>query len=253
MAQGGGSPGKLVLVTGASSGIGRATAELFARRGARVLLMARSIAKLDEVAAGIRAAGGSAATFAVDLARASQVDSAAAAILTAHGTPDIVVNNAGAGRWKPFVETSTDEARHMMELPYLAAFAVTRAFLPAMLKRKSGRIAFVTSPGSFMVWPNASAYIAARFALRGFAEALRSEVRRSGIGVTLVTLGPVASPYWEHNPDSRRYMPRRLPLLMPELTVGQAAETIVGAVSAQRRVVVRPWVLRLVIALGRRG
>ena len=130
-------------------------------------------------------------------------------IIGEHGVPDVLVNNAGAGQWKPFVETSADEARAMMALPTLAAFAVTRAFLPAMLERGSGQVAFVTSPASFMVWPNASAYIAARFALRGLAEALRAELRHTPVGVTLVTLGAVASPYWQHNPGSRQFLPPR--------------------------------------------
>ena len=245
--------GKLVLVTGASSGIGCAAAEGFARRGARVLLLARNTDRLDAVAAGIRKAGGEAAAFAIDLADTDRIAALAETIIGDHGVPDVLVNNAGAGRWKPFVETSADEARRMMELPYLAAFAVSRAFLPAMLKRASGQLAFVTSPASFIVWPNASAYIAARFALRGLAQALRTELRATPIGVTLVTLGPVASPYWEHNPGSRRFLPRSVPLLMPELTVDEAAETIIEAVERRRRHVVRPAFFRLLFALGLSG
>ena len=95
----------------------------------------------------------------------------------------------------------------MIEVPYLAAFNLTRAFLPYMLARHSGAIACVTSPASYLVWPNANAYIAARHALKGFTEALRSEVRGTGITVTLVVLGTVETPYWEHNPGSRENLP----------------------------------------------
>lgn len=240
--------GKLVLVTGASSGIGRATAELFARRGARVLLQARSELKLVEVAAGIAKAGGAAFVYPADLSDPAAVEASAATILSERGPPDVIVNNAGMGQWKPFLATTTREAQAMMALPYLAAFAVTRAFLPAMLERGSGQIAFVTSPASFIVWPNASAYIAVRFALRGFAEALRADLRAKPVGVTLVTLGPVASTYWEHNPGSRRFMPAYA-RLFAELTVEQAAETIVAAVARRRPRVVRPWIFRLLFAL----
>ncbi len=245
--------GKLVLVTGASSGIGRATAEGFARRGARVLLLARSAERLEAVADGIRKAGGDAATFAIDLADTAAVARLAEAIIGEHGAPDILVNNAGAGQWKPFLETSADEAQGMMAVPYLAAFAVTRAFLPAMLARGSGQVGFVTSPASFMVWPNASAYIAARSALRGLAEALRAELRQTPVGITLVTLGLVASPYWEHNPGSRRFLPPLGPLPMPELTVAEAAETVITAIEKRRRHVVRPAFFRLLFALGLSG
>ena len=104
-----------------------------------------------------------------------------------------------------------------------------------------------------MVWPNACGYIAARFALRGFAEALRADLRRTPIGVTLVTLGVVASPYWEHNPGSRRFLPATVPLLMPELSVEEAAGTIVEAIARRRRHVVRPAFFRLLFALGLSG
>ena len=242
--------GTLVLVTGASSGIGKATAERLARRGATVLLLARSADKLAEVAAAIEAVGGKAHAYPVDLADTGATQATAAAIISTHGVPDIVVNNAGAGRWLPLIETSAEEARQMIELPYLAAFAVTRAFLPGMLKRGSGHIVSITSPASHIVWPNASAYIAARFALRGFTEALRAELRGTAIAVTLVTLGTVASPYWEHNPGSRQYLPKVPRWLLPELSVDQAAETIVEAIVHRRARVVRPAFYRVLFALG---
>ncbi len=96
----------------------------------------------------------------------------------------------------------------MIELPYLAAFAVTRACLPAMLARGSGQILNVTSTASNMVWPNAAAYIAARRTLKGFSDALRLEVALRGLFVSLVVLGPVESSYWEHNPGSRGRVPK---------------------------------------------
>jgi len=132
--------GKLVLVTGASSGIGRATAELFAERGARLILLARNTELLEEVAAGIRERGAKAAAFSVDLSQAQDVEAVAERIRREQGIPDIVVNNAGAGRWLPLVRTSLEEGRAMIELPYLAAFYVTRVFLPEMLQRGSGQI-----------------------------------------------------------------------------------------------------------------
>ncbi len=237
-------------MTGGSSGIGRATAELLARRGARVILLARGTEQLAEVAAGIKEHGGNAAAYTVDLSQAAEVAAIAERIKREEGVPDIIVNNAGAGRWLPLVRTSPEEARAMIELPYLAAFYVTRMFLPDMLARGRGQIACVTSPASRMVWPNACGYIAARHALKGFAEALRQEMKGSGIGVTLVTLGTVASPYWEHNPDSRENVPRGIPLLMPDLTTEQAAETIVTAIERRKARVVRPWFFKVLFFFG---
>ncbi len=245
--------GKLVLVTGASSGIGRATAELAARKGARVILLARGTEQLAEVAAGIKEAGGNAVAYTVDLSQAADVTAIAERIREEQGVPDIIVNNAGAGRWLPLVRTSLEEARQMIEVPYLAAFYVTRMFLPEMIARGSGQIACVTSPASRMVWPNACGYIAARHALKGFAEALRTEMKGTGIGVTLVTLGTVASPYWEHNPGSRENVPRAIPLLMPDLTTAEAAETIVTAIETQKARVVRPWFFKVLFFFGAGG
>ena len=105
------------------------------------------------------------------------------------GTPDIIVNNAGAGQWKFVDETSPEEAVQMMAVPYFAAFYVTHAFLPGMLRRNTGHIVNVSSVGSRFVWPGATAYIAARWAVRGFTEALRADLAGTKIGVTLFECG----------------------------------------------------------------
>ncbi len=240
---------KLVLVTGASSGIGAAIAKLYGARGARVLLLARNAAKLDEVAAAIERDGGGASPYPVDLADASAIAETSARIAREAGTPDIIVNNAGAGRWLPILETSAEEALAMIEVPYLAAFNLTRAFLPEMIARGSGAIACVTSPGSYLAWPNAAAYIAARHALLGFTESLRADLRRTGLCVTLVVLGEVETPYWQHNPGSREHMPKSNPVLAPVLTPEQAAEAIVQGVERRQRRVVKPAILRALLLL----
>jgi short-subunit dehydrogenase len=240
---------KLVLVTGASSGIGAATAKLYAARGARVLVLARNEAKLDEVAAAITRDGGAASAYAVDLADPSAIAETSARITREAGTPDILINNAGAGRWLPLLETSAEEALAMIEVPYLAAFNLTRAFLPEMIARRTGVIACITSPGSYVAWPNASAYIAARHALLGFAESLRADLRRTGLTVTLVVLGEVETPYWQHNPGSREHMPKSNPILAPVLTPEQAAQAIVQGVERGQRRVVKPATLRALLLL----
>jgi short-subunit dehydrogenase len=237
--------GKTVLITGASSGIGAATAAALARRGARVLLVARSADKLRSVADAIRSAGGSAEVLPADLSDPAAVAGIADEVRDRCGVPDILINNAGAGRWLSVVETSPQQARQMIELPYLAAFYMTRAFLPDMLARQNGVVLNVTSVASFMVWPNAAAYIAARHALKGFTEALRTEVKKAGISVSLVTLGPVESTYWEHNPGSRERVPRGTKTMSTE----EAARTIVATIEREKPRVTRPGLFRLLFAM----
>jgi short-subunit dehydrogenase len=230
--------GRLALVTGASSGIGEATARRLADKSARVILVARSPDRLATIAAEIAARGGEASAFPCDLADDDAVVRLGEAVQRDAGVPDILVNNAGAGRWLSTIETSPAEARAMIELPYLAAFAVTRAFLPGMLARGSGQIVNVSSPASYMAWPNAAAYIAARQALKGFTDALRLEVAGAGVRVGLVVLGPVESAYWDHNPGSRE----RVPAGVAPLSVPEAAAAIVKAIERARRRTIRPWI-----------
>jgi short-subunit dehydrogenase len=234
---------KLVLVTGASSGIGEATAKRYGASGAHVLLLARNAERLGEVADAIRRGGNAATPYKVDLADAGAIAETCARIAREAGTPDILINNAGAGRWRPLAETSAEEALGMIEVPYLASFNLTRAFLPAMLARRSGAIACITSPASYLAWPNSAAYIAARHALLGFTEALRADVKGTGIDVTLVVLGTVETPYWKHNPGSREHVPAGNPILAPVLSPEEAADAIFRGVEARKRRVVKPAIL----------
>lgn len=240
---------KLVLVTGASSGIGEATAKLYGRKGAHVLLLARNAERLDQVAGAIRRSGGSATAYVVDLAEASATAETAARITREAGTPEILINNAGAGRWLPLPDTTPEEARAMMAVPYFAAFDLTHAFAPGMIARGSGGIVFISSPASYLAWPKASAYIAARRAVAGFAEALQSEFKGKGVFVTLVLLGTVETPYWEHNPGSRENMPKTDPRLVPTLTPEQAAEAIVAGAEQRKSFVVKPAIYRALFVL----
>lgn len=240
---------KRVLITGASSGIGEAAAKRYGASGAHVLLLARNADRLSAVAEAIRREGGSAAPYPVDLTDAGAIAETSARIKREAGTPDILINNAGAGRWLPLIETAAEDALRMIEVPYLAAFNLTRAFLPEMMARRSGAIACITSPASYLVWPNACAYIAARHALLGFTEALRADVKGTGIDVTLVVLGTVETPYWEHNPGSRERVPVANPVLAPVLSPQQAAEAIFRGVEGRKRRVVKPAIFRALFVL----
>lgn len=236
--------GKTVLVTGASSGIGAAISKAMAKAGGRVLLLARREDELRRVADEIRQAGGEASVYPVDLADSSAVMEVAQRIKAEVGTPDILVNNAGSGKWRFVEETSPEEAVQMMTLPYFAAFYVTRAFMPDMLARDSGHIVNISSVGSRFVWPGATAYLAARWAVRGFSEALRADLHGTGIGVTLYESGVIRSPYWEHNPGSQERVPK-MGLLVPALTPEQVGKAIVKGVERNKRLIVIPFMMRM--------
>src|SRR5262245_53747273 len=118
--------GNTMLITGASYGIGAALARMAAQVGGHVVLLARTRDALDQVAAEVRAGGGQASVYQVDLADAGAVERAALAITNEVGTPDILVNNAGVGRWLFLEETEPAEAQAMMAVPYFAALYVTR-------------------------------------------------------------------------------------------------------------------------------
>jgi len=234
-------PGKIAVITGASSGIGAATARALASEGARVILLARRAPELKQVTESI---GSAAASYPGDLTNPLAVATVAAQIIAQVGHPDILVNNAGAGRWKFVDETTPDEAVAMMAAPYFATFNVTHAFLPGMLKRNTGHIVNISSVGSRFVWPGATAYLAARWAVRGFTQALRADLANTGIGVTLFECGVVKSSYWQANPGSLERVPK-MGKLVPELEPEQAAAAIVRGIRHDRKLVVAPFMMQL--------
>ncbi|MDH3240168.1 MAG: SDR family NAD(P)-dependent oxidoreductase [Alphaproteobacteria bacterium] len=242
--------GKKFLITGASSGIGAATARQAAAKGAPVILVARSAERLQRVAESIRDSGGAARVYVADLSDFEAVRTTAARIQQDEGVPDIIMNNAGAGPWKFAHETTPEEAARMMAVPYLGAFAVTRAFLPQMIARRSGVIVNVTSVAAFLAWPGAAAYIAARRAMAGFNDALRVELRPHGIAVMLAAFAKVATEYWQNNPGSEKNLPAGQALI-PELTPDDAARFIVAGIEKGKSRVIEPRRLRMILALAR--
>lgn len=233
-------PGRQLLITGGSSGIGAATAIAAAERGADVALLARSAEKLESVAHRIRRIGGRVSLHVADVSNPTQVAEIAARL----PPPDVVIHSAGAGAWRPLLDTDPAEAAAMMAAPYLAAFIVTRAFLPAMIARRSGAMVFVNSAASRLVWPGAAAYIAGRWALRGLFEAVRMETTGTGVRTAMATFAKVASEYWSNNPDSESRVPR-VQSLVPVLSSADAARALLDGLAAGRESIVAPWQLRL--------
>jgi short-subunit dehydrogenase len=236
--------GKIVLVTGASGGIGESISKAMAKAGGRVLLLARREVELNRVATDINQAGGDAKYFVVDLTNSSSVSEVTKRIKEEVGSPDIIVNNAGSGKWRFVEETSPEEAVQMMAVPYFGTFYITHAFMPELLKRNSGHIVNISSVGSRFVWPGATAYLAARWAVRGFTEALRSDLYHTGIDVTLYESGVISSKYWEHNSGSFERVPK-MGKLIPTLTPEQVGAAIVKGVERNKRLIVVPFMMKM--------
>lgn len=238
---------KIVLVTGASSGIGSAIAKAMALAGAaQVILLARNEERLKLVANEISVAGSKATIFTVDLSDPEAIRNVTQRVINQVGLPDILINNAGSGQWKFLEDTSDDEIRQMMTVPYFAAASMTKAFLPGMLKRGTGHIVNISSVASRFVWPGATAYTAARWAIRGFTEALRADLSGTGIGVTLYESGEIESDYWQNNSGSRERIPKIGTLMIPVLTVEHVGQAIVQGVRKNKRLIVIPFMMKLI-------
>ncbi|MEN8718787.1 MAG: SDR family NAD(P)-dependent oxidoreductase [Oceanococcaceae bacterium] len=187
---------KTILLTGASSGIGRAAAELLAREGARMLLLARRAEELESLAHTIRTGGGYAEWRAVDLTDLDAVDTAADALREAHGPIDVLINNAGRSIRRPITESfdRPHDFTRTMQLNYHAPVRLTLKLLPGMLERGHGQIINVSSQSVQMPTPRFAAYVASKSALEGFTRSLACELEGRGVDFTIVNYPLVRTP-----------------------------------------------------------
>lgn len=220
--------GRVVLVTGASSGVGAAAARLLAQRGAIPVLAARSAAKLRAAADPIR---GEHATVVMDVTDTASVEAAVQTVLAKYGRLDVLVNNAGFGEFVAFPEASLALFQEMIEVNYLGAVRCVQAVYPHMRAAGEGHIVNVVSIAGKLATAKATAYVASKHALLGFTNALRQDCKGTGIRVSAVNPGPIDTPFFDRaDPDGTYVRNLGKFMLKPE----KVAEAIVGAIERGR-------------------
>lgn len=196
---------KVVLITGASSGFGKDAAHLFAREGARVVLAARRLDRLQLLANEIHKAGGEAFAVPVDVSQLNEIELMVRTVIEIYNRIDILFNNAGFGRlnWLESLEPKRD-IETQIQVNLTGQIQVTRAVLPHMLKRRSGHIINMSSIAGWLAAPSYTVYAATKYGVRGFTTALRREVAPFDIKVSGIYPGPARTDFgWSKDAKSR--------------------------------------------------
>ncbi len=238
--------GRVAVITGASSGIGRATAERLAAEGARVMLGARRADRLEAVADGIRRMGGAARATPTDVTQPEQVDRLITEALDAFGRVDILVNNAGVGYFGPVESTSLDEARRLFDINVMGTLCGIRAVVPVMRRQRSGHIINVSSIVGKRATPGNGFYSATKFAQVAISESLRLELQEANIRVSIVC--PVSTTTEFFDVASAR-SPMRFAPAGPIYSPEQVAACIVRCVYRPRVEVMVHRLARVLIVL----
>lgn len=245
---------QVVVITGASNGIGKQLAIDLAGRGATVVGCGRSIPRLKEVLKIVRQTSPASAMMACDVSDAEQVRGLCEKILSDFGRVDILINNAGIGMRKPFAETDLAVIEEILRVNYLGAVYCTHALLPSMIARKSGHIVNISSVSGKIGTLNMAAYCASKFAMNGWSESLYHELTPLGIEVSLVCPGPVPTEFSRNFRDSQ---PKSPPSLF--VSTAKVSEAIVKVIENNTAELVLPrslalicWIKRLLPGLFRR-
>ena len=242
---------KLILITGGSSGIGKATAKILVKQGARVIIQARNKEKLVEAAQEIDPSGKKVHFYSTDLSDIHSVETTADEIVQTHGVPDVVINSAGAGEWLSLKESTPEHYLETINSPYLATAYTCKVFFDKMQNRGTGHFIIVNSVACYVPIPGAIGYSTARSAMLGYAQALQSDLHHTPFKVSMIALGKVASPYFSNNPISEERIPKVVDLLVSTLSEEEAGKAVAKLVRTQKNTVIKPGMMNILVFLSR--
>ena len=235
---------KTVLITGASSGIGKEAAIQFAKNGANVILVARRKQKLEQIAGDLKKYNTSILVCECDVSDKLQVENMAKLVLEKYDSIDILVNNAGFAIYGSVFDLTTQEIESQMATNYFGMIYCIKNFLPSMIQKKSGHIVNVASVAASFGLPGIASYCASKFAMLGFSEGLKHELKGTGVGITVVSPIMVRTDFFDH--PSFQKMPKYSPLSLSDKTVAKA---ILRAASSPRLEIIVPSVVRVAVWL----
>jgi short-subunit dehydrogenase len=231
---------QVVLITGASSGIGRCLAIDLAGLGAVVIGCGRSKERLDQTLDEIRSSGRTATMSPCDVGNRDQVQSMVVKVLQDFGRVDILINNAGIGMRKPFAETSIETVEEIMRINYLGMAYCTHAVLPSMMARRSGHIVNISSIAGHIGFVNLAGYCGSKYAMNGFSESLYHELKPCGIYVSVICPGPVRTAFNHGFADN----PPKSPAFL-EVEPEFISRVVLRAIAAKKFEVITPRSLAL--------
>ncbi|SDW02413.1 hypothetical protein SAMN05421781_0159 [Marinococcus luteus] len=236
---------KTIILTGASSGIGRKTAEKLVQNGEKVIGIGRNTEKLEAAAAEWRDQPGEFAAWTMDVGEVRNAGEEMKKITRIHGSPDVLINNAGTGKFGELEQLSIEDWEQMIDINVKGSIAITQALLPE-LKQTGGHIVFTGSTAGIIGTPKATVYAASKRAVLGFAEALRLETAGTGVRVSVLNTGPVKTEFHDRADPSGRYKRKVEQIaLSPEKVAAQ----LVKLLEKPKRTVFMPWWMKVLSTL----